>query len=249
MTVGGVLPLKTNKDSLSGQAHQYLLGLIGDGVFRPGEQLPSQNELAAQLGISRSTLREALLKLEQEGMVICRHGIGTFIAPGYEHRLESGLEHLESILKTAARHGMELGVDALQVEEEPADQEQAALLQVEPGTPVTSVRRVLQTDGMPIAYMLDVVLSSILRPAAIDETFNGSALDTLRRQPGLHITQATATISAINASPYLAEQLEVKRRQALLLMEERLFDETGRVIEFSHNYFMPDFFQFHLVRR
>ena len=249
MTVDGVLPLRTNRDSLSGQAYRYLLGLITDGVFRPGEQLPSQNELAAQLGISRSTLREALLKLEQEGMVVRRHGVGTFIAPGYGARLASGLERLESILKTAARQGMQLGVDALQVEEAPADEQQAELLQVEPGTLVTSVRRVLRADGTPIAYMHDVIPAAILPQAAIGETFNGSVLDALRQQPGLHISQATATIAAVNADTYLAKQLKVKRRQALLLMEERLFDDRGRVIEFSHNFFVPNFFQFHLVRR
>ena len=249
MTVDSVLPLKTNKDSLSGQAYRYLLGLIRDGVFRPGEQLPSQNELAAQLGISRSTLREALLKLEQQGLVVRRHGVGTFIAPGYGVRLASGLERLESILKTAARQGMQLGVDALQVEERPADEEQAALLQVEPGTMVTSVRRVLQAEGTPIAYMHDVITASILPQTAIHESFNGSVLDALRQQPGLHISQATATIVAVNADTYLARQLGVNRRQALLLMEEQLFDDAGRVVEFSHNYFVPDFFQFYLVRR
>ena len=65
----------------------------------PGEQLPAEVYLATQLGISRPTLREALLSLEREGFVVRKHGVGTFVTPGYGRRLESGLECLESVLE------------------------------------------------------------------------------------------------------------------------------------------------------
>ena len=87
MTTGAVQPIRPSRIPLSTQTQQYLLGLIEHGTYEPGEQLPSEKELSVKLGISRSTLREALLNLEQEGIVIRRHGVGTFVAPGYEQRL------------------------------------------------------------------------------------------------------------------------------------------------------------------
>lgn len=249
MTTRGVPPLRSNRVPLSTQAHQHLLGLVQNGTYQPGEQLPSQADLATQLGISRATLREALLSLEQQGIIISKHGIGTFVAPGYGERLESGLERLESILELAARQGMHLTMNALEVVQEPADQEAAAALQVAPGTLLTIVRRVLEADQTPIAYMHDMAASTVMGPDDIDDSFDGSVLDLLRNKPDVQIAYGEANIVAINGSPSLAEKLRVEAGQALLLMEEVLFDQEGQVVERSLNYFVPEYYQFLIVRR
>lgn len=241
--------LKTSKLPLSIQAQQYLLSLIENGTYQPGEQLPSEANLAAQLGISRPTLREALLNLNSEGIVVRKHGVGTFVAPEYGHRLESGLERLESILELAIRQGLQIRFDALQVGKEQADSELADKLQIAPGTPLTGVRRVILVDDTPVAYMVDVTPSSILSPTDIDDTFNGSVLDLLKQRQGLRVAQATADIVALNADASLAKKLAVKVGQAVLLIEEVLFDQEGTAVEFSRNYFRPVFFRFHVVRR
>jgi GntR family transcriptional regulator len=249
MTYDVVQPLRAHRVPLSTRAQEYLLGLIESGVYQPGEQLPSEKELSTQLGISRPTLREALRNLEQEGLVIRKHGVGTFVAPGYELRLESGLERLESILELSTRQGMRLRFNALQIEEEQADAELADKLQLSPGSPLTSVRRVIMADKQPVAYMVDLVPASILCPADIDETFNGSVLDLMRRKEDLHVAQALADILALNADPLLAKKLGIKPGQALLLFEETLFDAEGTRLGFSRNYFVPDFFSFQVLRR
>ena len=75
------------------------------GGYAPGDRLPSEIELSQQLGISRPTLREALRHLEEEGTIVRRHGVGTFVAV---HRRSSraGLEVLESIERMAERRGL-----------------------------------------------------------------------------------------------------------------------------------------------
>jgi GntR family transcriptional regulator len=241
-------PLKVNRLPLSLQAQRYLRHAIENGTYQPGERLPSEANLAAELGISRGTLREALLNLEQEGMIVRKHGVGTFVAPGCEHRLESGLERLESILELAARRGLQTKFDALQVREEPAGAELADRLQATPGTLVTSVRRVIVVDRVPVAYMCDVVLTSILPSAAVDESFNGSVLDLLKHKREQPIAQAMADIVALNADASLAGKLGVEPGQAVLLIEETMFDKRGTPIGFSENYFVPDFFRFRVVR-
>ena len=257
MTEGLVQPLKANRLSLSTQAQHYLRNLIENGSYRPGEQLPSQAELALQLGISRPTLREALLNLEQEGIIVRRHGVGTFVAPGYGQRLESGLERLESILESAARQGQELRFVALDLQEMTADEEMAGRLQVPPGTPLTSVARAIVAENIPVAFMLDVLPASVLSAADVDASFNGSVLDLLRhrqesgtpQRPGRHVSQAVAEIVALNADGFLADVLAVAPGAAIVLIEEMLFDDQGAPMGFSRNYFIPEFFRFHVVRR
>jgi GntR family transcriptional regulator len=248
MTHDVVPPLRTNRASLAMQTQQHLVDLVEDGTYQPGDQLPSEAELSAQLGISRSTLREALLNLEQEGVVIRRHGVGTFIAPGYEHRLESGLEHLESILALAARQGMQLGFDNLEVRRVPAGEVMAERLQVAPGTLLTEVARAIVEDTAPVAYMVDAIPASILAPEDVDDRFNGSVLDLLRQKEGLQHARVVADLVALDAEPALARKLGIKPGQAVLLIEELLFDDAGRPLEHSKNYFVPEFFRFHVVR-
>jgi GntR family transcriptional regulator len=249
MTDDNLLSLKPHRLSLSQQAQHYLRHLIEAGTYEPGAQLPSQNELAAELGISRPTLREALLSLEQEGIIFLKHGVGTFVTPSYGRRLESGLERLESILELTTRQGLQVSLTGLQVVEEPAGPELAEVLQVTPETPLTAVRRVIMVDGAPVAYMSDVAPVSVLSPSDVDESFNGSVLDLLKQKQDVQIARAVANIVAINADSDLANQLQVKTRQALLLLEETLFNEEGVPMEFSRNYFVPACFQFHVVRR
>jgi GntR family transcriptional regulator len=249
MTENAVRPLRTQRLPLTVQAQQYLLGLVQNGTYRPGDRLPPQDDLATQLGISRPTLREALLNLEQEGIIISRHGVGTFVAPWYGERLSAGLEHLESILEMAHHQGMEPHFESLEVEVAPADEEMADALQVELGTPLTHVRRTIEVDGAPIAYMVDVAPTSVLAPADLGEEFDGSVLDLLRHKPEVRLAHAVANIVALNADAGLAHRLNTGPQQALLLLEETLYDEGGNVVEYSRNYFHPEFFRFHVVRR
>ena len=242
-------PLKADRTSLPIQTQQYLLGLVESGMYQPGDQLPSENELASQLGISRPTLREALRTLEQDGIVIRKHGVGTFVSRAYGDRLDSGLERLESILELAGRQGLQLAFDALQIWEVPADEELAENLQVAPGTMLTNVSRVIKSEGRPVAYMHDVIRAAVLSAPDIDGTFNGSVLDLLRQKPDVRVDQAVADIVAIDADDGLAQQLEINPGQAVLLVQETLYDGAGLALGFSRNFFNPDFFRFHIIRR
>ena len=248
MTVNSLQPLKANRLSLSAQAQQYLLGLIESGAYEPGEQFPSEADLAAQLGISRPTLREALLNLEQDGVVVRRHGVGTFVALGYGQRLESGLERLESVLQLAGRQGMLLGYNNLHVWQGPASVELCDKLQVPADAEVTRVRRVIVTEELPVAYMEDVIPSSVLSADEINGGFEGSVLDLLRQKLDLEIGQAVADIVALNADEHLAEKLGIEPGQALLMLDEVLFDLEGAAVECSQNYFIPQYCRFHVVR-
>ncbi|NLE99955.1 MAG: GntR family transcriptional regulator [Anaerolineales bacterium] len=240
-------PLRTDK--LHRQVEQHLLALIHSGFYRPGERLPSEIDLARQIGVSRPTLREALLHLKQAGVVVRKHGVGTFVASAYGLHLESGLERLESVQEMAARQGVEARIEALESSLEGASDDVAEWLGIEPGAPLTTIRRTIVVDGKPVAYMVDAVLPSLLTPQDIDSSFGGSVLDVLRQQPHVHVAQAIAHIVPVNADGFLAGRLRVRVGQALLLLEELLVEDEGAPIEFSRNYFAPDCFRFHIIRR
>ena len=73
-------PLKVNSDSAVDSVVSALRNEIIKGTFKPGDRLPSEAELVRELGVSRSTVREAMKVLQSCGVVDIRQGNGTFVA-------------------------------------------------------------------------------------------------------------------------------------------------------------------------
>ncbi|HAY98585.1 MAG TPA: hypothetical protein DCY45_04925, partial [Mesotoga sp.] len=69
--------------SLSGKIHSEMRNLILSGELKAGEKLPSEPDLARKLGVSRNSLREAIGLLQKDGLLLKRHGIGTFVTDRY----------------------------------------------------------------------------------------------------------------------------------------------------------------------
>jgi DNA-binding GntR family transcriptional regulator len=138
----------------------------------------------------------------------------------------------------------------LSVEQKPATEELAERLNVALGSPLTCVRRTIVVKHRPAAYLVDYSPASLLPADRLNVSFSGSVLDLLTANgQGIHVHEALAQITATNADALLAEQLDVAPGQALLLMTETLFTDDNVPIGFSYNYFLPDLFRFHVVRR
>lgn len=83
---------RINQKKISDQVYDQIRGMIQNGQLSPGEQLMPERELAELLGVGRSSIREALLKLECLGMVDQRHGEGTFVRSSAENDLNPAFE-------------------------------------------------------------------------------------------------------------------------------------------------------------
>jgi GntR family transcriptional regulator len=242
--------LKINKTPLHLQAQQLLLSLIDDGTYQPGEQLPSEIDLAAQLGISRPTLREALLRLEQQGVISRRHGVGTFVSP-HIPILESGLQVLESVERQAHRIGLNTQVVDLNIVERPATSKEMTMLLLPPDEPtdVLSVDRVIAVEGKSVAYLKDVVPQAYLRQQDLGDQFSGSVLDVLLQRGTPLPTTSRTEIMAEGAKAQVASHLGIQPGTALLKLVGQLYNHDEKVLDYSISYFIPGYFKFHVMRR
>lgn len=212
-----------------------------------GQRLPSEPDLAKQLGVSRATLREAMRSFETQGLIRRRQGSGTFVV-GKMEALDSGLEILESLETMAKRLGLEVSVSDLNIEPITADEELAGLLDVSMGEALTRVRRVVRTENRPVAYLVDILPETILRSKDLPTDFHGSVLDFLLGR-GDSLTSSRANVSAIGATAEVAKAIEIQRGDVLLHFYSQLFSAEGKVVDYSLSYFIPGYFHFHVVRR
>ena len=210
--------------------------------------LPSEAVLSQRLGVSRATLREALSQLEHGGLIVRRHGIGTFVSGG-PPLMESGLEELESIETLARRIGVEIHMGDCGIAERPATAAEADSLQVLVGTPILDVRRVIMSDEGPIAFLVDLVPRDILEPDELEHSFFGSVLDLLLRRGDPQLKHSYTQLSAEAADEELARRLQLGAGDPLLTLAARLYAADGRVVDCSLSYFIPGRFRFHVIRR
>ncbi|MBN2119098.1 MAG: GntR family transcriptional regulator [Anaerolineales bacterium] len=212
-----------------------------------GSRLVSEPELAKQLGVSRATLREAMRTFETQGLIRRRQGAGTFVV-GQVPIMDAGLEVLESIDTMAHRRNLAVTVSDLNVERIDADAEHAQELGIEAGVCVTRVRRVMRADTRPVAYLVDTLPEDVLKVTDLPEDFDGSVLDfMLERGDDLRISRAA--ISATNATAEVAKALEIQRGDVLLKFVSQLYLTDGRIVDYTFSYFIPGYFNFHVVRR
>jgi GntR family transcriptional regulator len=213
----------------------------------PNSKLPSEPDLAAQLGVSRATLREAMRMFETKGLIRRRQGAGTFVV-GQPPVMESGLEVLESIETMAHRMNLRISMGEASIERLLADVEVAAALGVPVGLPVVRVRRVMRADSRPVAYLVDTLPEDVLRAEDLGGRFTGSVLDFLL-QRGDPLTISRAEIGASGATADVAKMLEIQRDDVLFQFTAKLYSSIGRVVDYSFSYFLPGYFKFHVVRR
>jgi len=212
-----------------------------------GERLPSEPDLAKMLKVSRATLREAMRAFETQGLIRRRQGSGTFVV-GQMPVIDSGLEVLESLETMARRLGLEVTVGGLEIEAKLADQKVAGELGVPLAARLTRVRRVIRENGRPVAYLEDTLPEDYFRPQQLPPSFKGSVLDFLL-QRGDPLTVSRAAISAVGAVAEVARALEIQRGDVLLHFASRLYAGDGKVVDYSMSYFIPGYFNFHVVRR
>lgn len=235
--------MKSN--SLFNQLHQDLGQVIT--ATKAGDRLPSEPELARKLGVSRATLREAMRTYEIKGLIQRRQGVGTFVRHPFKV-IENGLEILESIETLALREGLRVTYGELKIIHRIARFEETESLGLNKKQKVVYISRVILTEGRPIAFLVDILPDDVIDQKELTDGFNGSVLDWLLQRGNPDLANSHCEIKALPASSEIAQALEIQIGDALLCFNSKLYSQEGRVVDFSISYFLPGFFQFHVIR-
>ncbi len=228
--------------------NDIITGIESGDLVRDNGQLPSEDELSKRFEVSRSTVREALSKLEQRGTVTRQHGIGTFVT-SKPMIIDTGLEQLESLDTLARRMGLETQVGESQIVERAASLQEAEQLQIPAATPVLAVNRLIMAGGQPVAYLVDVIPTTFLRAQDLEKVFTGSILDIFIKQAAPALSHALTDITVEKVDGPIADKLNLHNTDVLLKLESLLFSRDGKRIDYSFSYFIPGYFRFHVVRR
>lgn len=219
---------------------------IAAGVYREKEKLPSEFELAKALGVSRATLREALRLLEEDNIIVRRHGVGTFVNP--KPVFTSGIEQLTSVSDMIRQAGMEPGAIYLSTLESIASEDDIKRFHCNDDDTIITIERVRTANGEPVVYCIDKVPSSYL-PEDFLQRAESSIFSAIEESGETRISYAVTYIDPVGYHDEASPILECDPETALLVLKQLHYDEEDQVVLYSKNYFRADKFRFHVVRK
>jgi GntR family transcriptional regulator len=211
---------------------------IGQASARPGDRLPSERDLAALLGIGRTTLRRALQRLERAGLVARRPGRsgGTFVA---EPKVDRDLRLYGGLPETLRSHGHQADTRVLLAAIVSASGETADALGVAPGDPVYEVARVRFSDGQPIS--LERSRFSVERfPGLLECPLGGSLYQLLHERYHAGPARAVERLEAVLATAEEAAALGLYAGAPLIAVDRVAYDADGRAVETSTDLYRGD---------
>jgi GntR family transcriptional regulator len=221
------------------QLKRWIEDAIRRGTINPGDALPSERDLAMRADVSRVTVRKAVQHLVHDGVLVQRHGSGTFVAPQTQ-RVEQSLSQLTSFTEDMARRGMEVRAEWLDRGLYIPSPEETMILGLGAGEKVARISRLRLTGEVPLAIERASLSASVLpEPASI-----GNSLYKHLERSGTRPVRAIQRIRAANIAEDDALLLQVPTGSAGLHIERVSYLSTGRVIEFTRSIYRGDTYDF-----
>jgi GntR family transcriptional regulator len=239
---------RASRTTLTEAAQQELRQAILQGIYDPGSQLPTEEELGAMLGVSRTVVREALRMLEEEGLIARKHGVGTFVR---NRPILKNLNFNFGITEMIKSADMEPGTSYIAVRKEAASEELASQLDIAPETVLITIERVRTADGKPVVHSIDTFPEVLMQAHEfdLDRLLTESLYQILQSEFGHVIEYGAAQLLPAAATFDLAEKLEIPEGTLLLCITQLDYGPGDKPILYSREHHLTDAFDFVIWRR
>lgn len=214
-----------------------------------GERLPSEYEMANYFNVSRDTFRSAVKLLEQEGKLLVKHGIGTFVIKPLSS-IPSSLEKLQSMSSMIRIAGLKEGETKEEITKDQCNREWAEALDIKEGTSVIILERIRTANDEPVALTINIIskTSNLGRVLEQKGYLSGSLFTFLEKECNIHIIRADTEIIVPSKNDPNIKKLQITKDTPVLLLKQVHYDERNKPIFYALDYFRNDIFRFWIRR-
>jgi GntR family transcriptional regulator len=212
---------------------------VASGRWKPGTRLPGEHELCERYGISRTTVRQALARLEQRGLIERLKGQGTFVRRG-----QSGLWLLQSsegfFHEEVDRLGRVVTSTILRSERGPLPPWACEALELPAGSEGATLERLRSVDGKVALYVVNHVIADAADAALAITNPNESLYRRLGEQAGVVAYGGRRTLEAVGAEPWVAKLLELTPGAPVAFIESVAWDSDMRPFDCYRGWLRTD---------
>jgi GntR family transcriptional regulator len=239
-------PDRTSDTPLYLQIAQSLYQSIATGDLRPGATIGSEAELTKRFGVSRVTLRQAIGLLVDQGLVLRRHGKGTYVqAAPVDFPLEAVVGTTQVFSSQGRRWSSR--VASLHLVKAPA--EVARFLQIQNGDRITAIWRVDYAGDQAVAAANIRLPSHAAKGLTIEDLERKPLYPLLEERSGLYADVAHQTIRAARATAKIGALIGVEADAPILIVARVTHASDGRPFEYSEVYFRAEAVRFSISLR
>ena len=213
-----------------------VLQFIRGARLREGDQLPAEIDLARELGMSRNSIREAYARLSAQGLLIRRHGIGTFVARA---PIENDFAQRRAFWRAIESAGFAPGLEVMAEERIEADRYVGEQLGIETGTVITKLTWRFLADQRPVV-LIEHFIAPYIRSDGIVWENKHNLLATLNDQMQIEGAELEVWTTAINADAHIARMLTLEPGTAVVHGFARVHSGDGRIPAISRHWSNPD---------
>jgi GntR family transcriptional regulator len=205
---------------------------LDQGAWNPGDQLPSEPDLCRFYGVSRTVVRQALLGLEQEGLILRRKGKGTFAA---EAKIAASLvQKLTGFHQDMQERGHRVQTQVLHCAVEPASARVAHSLHLPAGRLVYNIERLRFVDGEAILLVTTYLPQALCPRLGEFDLSQFSLYNILEKEFGLVLDHGSRTIEAVAANKREAQLLDVPEGAPMMMLDSVTCLADGTPVEVYH---------------
>jgi GntR family transcriptional regulator len=229
---------------LHAQAEALLRQIIIDPAFQDGKFLPNEMELAKQLAISRTTLRQALNKLVFEGLLIRKKGVGTKVA---DLSVSSKSMNWLSFSQEMKARGIAIKNFELHLSWEYPEEKVANFFDIKADRKILKLERVRGRVEGPFVYFVSYFHPRIGLTG--EEDFTKPLYETLETQYSVVAQLSKEEISARAATKFIANKLDIETGSPILFRKRFVYDQGDRPIEYNLGFYKSDGFVYTVESR
>ena len=223
--------------NLKNEVVQAVINYIRSEGLKIGDRLPSQDEFADLLNISRATFREAMAHLRAQGIIQQVQGVGTFVARDIS-QANTNAEINLSITDIILDQSMEPGISEVSISIDPVCFNNNLQLDEKIEAPGLCLRRVRTADGLPFAYSV-AYLPLDIQGLSIDENaYLGSIYEYLQEKCNEFVALVDTTIEAQTARGEVCRKLGIVPKTPILVMHQKHFNPKGKLLMQSTDYLL-----------
>ncbi|TGA99755.1 GntR family transcriptional regulator [Sporolactobacillus shoreae] len=223
------------------QIEQYIEHLIEAEDLKEGDRIPSEKEFTEQFQVSRMTIRQAVMDLVSQGILIRLKGKGTFVSE--RKKIEKPLTGLNGFTQEMESRGLKPDSRLLDFKLSVPSKKIAAKLALDVGQNIFEIKRTRLADGLPMAIETSFIPSGLV-PELTAEKANQSLYDYIEKECGLVIDHAEQTLEASIVTAREAKLLEVPKVSPVLLIERVSYLKSGEPFEFTKSLYRADRYKF-----
>lgn len=228
------------------QVKEYLISYIAQNKLERNDQLPSEAAIAKELGVSRNTLREAYISLENEGIIVRRHGIGTFVANS--PRIQDSLNEFSPFAQIIQEGGYTPNFQTLSMEFVSADPDVYDVFGVPESQEIRCIKRLVLAGQQPVIYVDDYMAPSLEGYALEWETFDGNTVNFLASSLDTPLHQIQSSIRAAILDSKTAAVLDLAEGTPILSVRSIIYAVDGKPVNYSKISFNSNVVELSIVR-